>query len=144
MINANQSTLTAELIETYRTTDYVVFGESELHLKIGIQNEQLRALMAHHSCKAAAFITAYNPFGEQLNDAENCLTNQKLVSLLGTVGVTYFPREGRGVVGEWPPEPSFLILGIDQTASAKLGETLGQNAIVWSAAFAAPELVLLR
>jgi hypothetical protein len=45
---------------------------------------------------------------------------------------------------QWPDEPSFLVFGLSLEEAKKLGESLGQNANVWSDSDALPQMILLR
>ena len=45
---------------------------------------------------------------------------------------------------EWPPEPSYLVLGSALDAAKAIGTELRQNAIVWCGPDCLPQLILLR
>ena len=51
---------------------------------------------------------------------------------------------GVGTIGDWPPEPSILVLGCSWEQAVHLGHHYSQNAIVWIGEDAVPRLVLLR
>ncbi|MBX7492062.1 DUF3293 domain-containing protein [Qipengyuania sp. 1NDW9] len=144
MSEAASTKLPKELISAYQLTDYVVFTDPEIWLHIEHHNPQLAKLLSEHGCSAAAFITAFNPFGEQLSETENQQANDRLEVHLKKLELIYFEGEGRGSEGDWPPEPSFLVLGIDREEASNLGRIFQQNAIVWAGAGANPELILLR
>ena len=44
--------------------------------------------------------------------------------------LTFFPGAGEADVGDWPPEPSFLVLGISEQRAVALAERYEQAAIV--------------
>lgn len=144
MSEAASTELPQELISAYRATDYVVFADPEITLQIDMHNPQLAKLLSVHGCSAAAFITAFNPFGEQLSETENQQAKDRLEVHLKKLKLVYFEGEGRGSEGDWPPEPSFLVLGIDREEASNLGRIFQQNAIVWAGARGTPELILLR
>lgn len=50
---------------------------------------------------------------------------------------------GQGRAGDWAPEPSLMVLGIDRAQAEKLGRRYGQYAIVWVDATGMPSLVEL-
>ena len=56
----------------------------------------------------------------------------------------FFKGLGKPACGNWGAEDSFLVLGMDQAASMKLGRHFEQNAIVFSEYDAIPKLLLLR
>ncbi len=45
-------------------------------------------------------------------------------------GLTVHPGLGSGDAGDWPPEESLLVLGLDEAAAVALGHRFGQRAIV--------------
>jgi hypothetical protein len=53
-------------------------------------------------------------------------------------------RIGQHPSNAWAGEESFLCFGISLEAAKALGRRFEQNAIVWSAADAIPQLILLR
>jgi len=53
------------------------------------------------------------------------------------------PGVGRDPRGEWPAEPSVLVLGISRREAEILGRSYEQNAVVFVERGGAPELVLL-
>ena len=55
----------------YEKTHFIVQSTPEFVLKIGQYSEELKQLFIHRSLSTAAFITAYNPFSQQLPDDEN-------------------------------------------------------------------------
>ena len=56
----------------------------------------------------------------------------------------YHEGMGEHPSGQWPGEPSFLILGLPLDAAKQLGARHEQNAIVWCGTDAVPQLILLR
>ena len=144
MSEAASTELPKGLISAYRATDYVVFADPEIRLHINKHSPQLSKLLSERGCSAAAFITAFNPFGEQLSGTKNQQANDRLEVHLKKLELIYFEGEGRGSEGDWPPEPSFLVLGIHREEASNLGRIFQQNAIVWAGAGANPELILLR
>jgi hypothetical protein len=131
------------LIEAYRTAQYVVFAESPLVLQIGCPSARLDALLAEHCVQGAAFVTACNPRGERRSDAQNAAAMAVLTSFLKRRRYACIAGEGRDPHRRWPAEPSVLVLGVPREEAHALGRAFGQNAIVYAARAAAPELVLL-
>ena len=138
------TTLEPALLEAYRETHYEVDGPRPIVLRVGERCEPLAELMAAEGASCAAFITAFNPFSEPLGDEENEALLGSLRGSLTGAGWTLFEGQGRHPSGEWAPESSLLILGMERGEAAELGARWRQNAVVWVGAGAVPELVLLR
>lgn len=132
------------LLEAYRTTAYHVFAEPPFVLRIGAACPALVALLNQERVGTAAFVTAWNPFGDALAPDDNLDRQAKLIAEVDAAALRWIGGEGRGAGGDWPPEPSILILGLSRRSAKVLGRSHGQNAIVWADADAVPELVLLR
>ncbi|SOD41649.1 DUF3293 domain-containing protein [Nitrosovibrio sp. Nv4] len=143
-----QSEISEDLIAAYRSTNYRAgTGEDGITLRVGEYSEPLSRLFAQSGHRCAAFITACNPFGA----LENREANMKACADLRDRLDRYVARpdqiiEGMGIgsSGAWPPEKSFLVLGLDLETSRTLGREFGQNAVVWVGADAIPQLILLR
>lgn len=131
------------LIESYRKAEYVVFADSPFVLRVGAPSPRLDALLAEQGALGAAFITACNPGGGRRSDADNAAAMGALISSLNLRRYACIAGEGRDPEGCWPAEPSVLVIGVPREEAASLGRAFGQNAIVYAARAAAPELVLL-
>ena len=94
----------------------------------------LAELYSANSVRCAAFITAYNPYSKQLTDKENIVRNEQLFSDLQLQGIEVVFSEGQDPLEQWPGEPSFLALGLEQGIAEQLGAKYEQNAIVWCGA----------
>ena len=132
------------LIDAYKAADFHVFSESPFVLKIDQYSEELHQIFVKNAVQSAAFITAYNPYSNELTNEENIQRNKELENLLKQKDFEYIPSEGRSSNEDWAGEASFLILGINQMTSCELGKQFEQNAIVWSDKDAVPRLILLR
>jgi hypothetical protein len=139
-----QSTLDPLLIEAYQNANYYVRSAQPFIMQIGEKSDGLIDLCRRLRVSCAAFITAYNPFGEILTDEENKLRNNQLKLDIDTLELTVVKGFGQDKLGEWGQEESFLICGLDLDASKKVGMKYQQNAIVWFGADAIPRLILLR
>ena len=134
-----------EKIAAYNATHYKVgLGQDGFILRIGEPSAGLRARYDAYAISCAVFITAFNPYGQDqcdnANDAAQALLQAALMDLTALV------TEGAGAdpTGAWPPEKSFLALGIDEDTAAQLGRTFHQDAVVWAGSDAVPKLLLLR
>jgi hypothetical protein len=133
----------AETIEAYLTTFYL-FGESfDKLIRIGTPSRDLQELYSLHGVETATFITAWNPEGSAASRPENDIRQRLLLRDLDAVSINHFDGLGQGE-GDWPPEPSQLLLGCTWLQAIHLGQHYSQNAIVWVGKDAVPKLVLLR
>lgn len=143
-----QSKVPDDLVETYRSAYYRAgSGHNAITLRVDQYSEPLAKLLAETGYRCATFITACNPFGAQESLEANMKACADLRERLDRhVAQPSQIMEGEGIdpSGAWPPEKSFLVLGLDLETSEALGREFGQNAIVWSGLEAVPELVLLR
>ena len=135
------SEVSDDLIDAYIATNFNVHTDPPFTLKIGDASRQIRNLLEEHKCRTAAYVTAWNPYGKALNDAENKERNKALKSSLSD---KYRVYEGLGTdpLGEWPGEESFLILGINRQNTMDLGTEFEQNAVVFIED-GVPELIML-
>ncbi len=131
-------------IEAYLATEYRIWGHWPLVLKIGQASTTLADLYRTHDAIGAAVITAWNPYSQPRPDAENEVSHARLLSELDRLGFPHQPGHGADPTGQWPPEPSRLVVGVDLTTAALLGRQFKQNGIVWADADATPILVLLH
>jgi uncharacterized protein len=132
--------LSPELLAAYRTAHYVV-RSPQIVIRIGEPNRALDELMGE--ANTAAFITAANPKSEARSAEDNEFLLAALHTYVEAAGYAFVAGEGRDPKGEWPSEPSVLILGIARGEAVKLGRAFQQNAIVFCERGKAPELVLV-
>ena len=134
-----------ELIAAYMRTRYrALTPEGEIVLRIGEPSDAITQLIRAAGAKGAAFITAENPFSEQLSASENYVRQKCLRDDLALLGATAFEGEGQGDDPAWPAETSYLAVGITYDEARDLGTKYQQNAIVWIDATGTPELLMLR
>ena len=133
---------TEALLEAYRQAEYVAFVQPEISLRVGEGSAPLNALLAAEGASSAAFVTAYNPGSKTFADKWNRELGMFLEHDTGVKGFKYFHGEGRDPSGEWQPEQSLLILGINKDEANGLARKYAQNAFVFVKAGEAPELVV--
>ncbi len=139
------SPVSAVLVEAYRATKYHVFlDDMSFALRLGQHSDSLDRLYQDTQTRTAVFITAENPFSLKLSPAENSASQKRLAQQLSSLTEHIFEGAGQGDDETWPPEASFLALGINREQACALGQQFGQNAIIWADADAEPELILLR
>nr|WP_231936953.1 DUF3293 domain-containing protein [Caballeronia udeis] len=138
------SAIDPDMLRAYEETHYRVLGDTPATLHIGIANPALAELHRAYAVDCSAFVTAANPFST-LTDADANTRRQAALAdeLLGE-GLRFIEGIGEHPSGQWPGEPSFLILGLPLDVAKQLGARHAQNAIVWCGANAVPQLILLR
>jgi hypothetical protein len=140
----SESLIDLNLLKAYRETHYKVFAVPPFVLQIEQASEALAELYRQRKVSNCAFITAWNPFSQRIDAAENVKRNSELKLELARRDLHFINGIGQHPSNLWPGEPSYLILGIGLDESKALGIKLEQNAIVWAGADAVPRLVLLR
>ena len=136
--------LDPEFLAAYYKADYVVFGDPEIVLHVGEKNARLDYLLEWLGRGTAAYVTAFNPHSRVRRETENLAAMERLKKELQVEsGITLMEGEARDPSGPWPPEPSFLVVGIRRAQAEALGRRLEQNAIVFAEKGRAPELLVL-
>lgn len=133
-----------DLVRAYEETDYLVAARTPFVLRVRRASSPLEALHSAHGVRSSCFITACNPFSGPLTDERNAARQAALRAELQGAGLIHFEGAGQHPSNGWPPEPSFLVLGLDRVAARELGRRWEQNAIVWAGPEAIPELIVLR
>jgi hypothetical protein len=137
--------LPPDLVGAYLSTNYQAQIPSGLcSLRVGSPSQTLLELYKECAIQSAAFITAQNPLGRSLTDAENRVRVNALLADAKGLGLPFFEGEGVGADDSWPPERSLLLLGLSFEQAVHLGRHHDQNAIVWVDKDAVPKLVILR
>jgi len=139
------TSIAPEKIAAYEATHYRVGGsESAIALRIGVPSGDLRRLYQATGQNCAVFVTAFNPYGTVQSDQANQAAHSRLGDHIRSFTTHVIEGDGADPSGEWPPELSFLALGIDNSTARMLGEGAHQDAVVWAGADAVPQLLLLR
>jgi hypothetical protein len=136
-------TIDPKVLAAYLAAEYVFFTEPAIALRIGERSEALDAVLDAAGSDTAAFVTAANPGGAPADPQDNMLATEALLHAQREAGYACIPGVGRDPGGEWPAEPSVLVLGISRREAEILGRSYEQNAIVFYEKDAALELVLL-
>jgi hypothetical protein len=142
------SNLAPELVQAYRETHYRVnTGSTDLETFALLVDETSKSLAGLHkkfSVDCSAYITACNPWSQNLPDDVNSNRMEKLKHVLRARSLRWLEGLGQHPSNQWPGEPSVLILGLSLAAAKVLAQDFEQNAFVWSGSHARPQLVLLR
>jgi len=131
------------LLAAYKAARYVVYADQEPVFFIGEHCPELDELLEAENAECAAFLTAFNPHGLRAHDDTNWGATARLMEAFDSLDYEIYIGESNDPEGEWPHEPSFLILGIPRAEAAALGRRFGQLAIVYAEKGRAPELVVL-
>jgi hypothetical protein len=135
------SWLSTELLQAFSETHYIVHHESPFMMHIGQHCPELKALMAEQNVLSAAFITAWNPFSQNLPAKENQDRQDELKANLKKRGLICIDGIGKHPSNNWPGEVSVLVLGLDLEAAKSLARQYDQHAFVWALGDCVPQLV---
>ncbi len=113
-------------------------------MKVGVPSEPLRQLYSQYRSDCAAYITACNPLGRRLSEADNTARQAALLSELTGRTLKFINGVGLDSQDTWLGEASFLVLGLSLEATRVLACKHEQNAVVWCDKDAVAHLVLLR
>jgi hypothetical protein len=136
--------INSDLLQSYKSADYHVDASPSFILKIGIHSAELDSIYKTSHKYTAAFITAFNPYSQELSNQENKDRNYKLEELIQSLHFDYIHGEGKCGNDDWDGEESFLIIGISEEQASEIGKQFEQNAIVWCNKDAIPQLLLLK
>ena len=131
------------LMSAYQNAEYIVFADTEFVMLVAQYSEALHQTMTELQLTQMAFISAYNPYSEILEEPENLTRHSVLSKELNDLGLSFMEGLGRDKEGQWPGEISFLVLNISNDSARMLGNKYGQNAILWIEEDAIPQLLLL-
>ncbi len=138
------SVIDAGLIQAYRETHYQVNGAEPFTLRVDEHSTALAAAHKRFRTDCSAYLTACNPFSEDVGAASNAQRHADLGLELARRSLAHIEGIGQHPSNEWLGEASYLVFGLKLEAAKTLGRSLRQNAIVWSDADAMPRLMLLR
>ncbi|MCV2353996.1 DUF3293 domain-containing protein [Paucibacter sp. B2R-40] len=139
-----ESIIGSGLVQAYRETEYKVHGDETFTLKVEEASPALAAAHKLHGCDCSAYITAWNPLGEDQEIEVNTQRNAGLAAELAQLSLASIEGIGQHPTNQRPGEASYLIFGLTLPEAKALGESYAQNAIVWSGANAVPQLIMLR
>jgi hypothetical protein len=137
------SKISKPLVEAYKKTNFKVFASPAFILNIGVFSKPIQNLFASTGSNGGCFITAYNPKSQTASEEINRSANAELRRRIVSLGYEFIDGSGEDPTGQWPGEPSYLVLNIEKTLSERLGENFRQNAIVWIPKSCIPELLVI-
>jgi hypothetical protein len=126
----------------YRATTYAVAmpDGTTLALRVGECSAPLDRFLAAAGHDRWAFLTACNPRSSRLDDEHNTERMARLADVVQARGLRAIPGEGRGDGGDWPAEPSLLVLGVEEPQAVEIGRMFDQHAIVVGSRGSPPRL----
>ena len=113
-------------------------------MKVGKPSAELAEWFQTNNEDQAAYITAWNPFGEKISDDENYVAEQKLITEIESRDLSYLKGESSDPSGLWPSEPSLLVLGISLESAKALVKRYHQDGFIYIGDDTKPQLILLR
>ncbi len=138
------SVIDADLVQAFRETHYRVHGAEPFTLRVDEPSASLAAAHKRFRTDCSAYITACNPFSEDVGATSNAQRHADLGLELARRSLSHVEGIGRHPSNQWLGEASYLVFGLKLETAKMLGRALRQNAIVWSDADAVPRLILLR
>jgi hypothetical protein len=127
----SQMNTPAQLFEAYRQTSFLAETPTgTVCIRIGHVEAALEDLLEREGAKCWAYVTAWNPGSTSLSDEENRVRESELENEVRQAGYAFCTGQGVGADGSWKPEPSLLILGVQENEAKELGRKYGQLAIV--------------
>jgi len=120
------------LRSAYEATDYAVDDgpQGRFLIRCGSRSADVDALLDAAGTDAWVYVTACNPGSVPLSTTENAERMAHLAAVVRDRGLVHFAGTGTGTGGDWPPEPSLLVLGLTEPDAVALGRGFGQLAVV--------------
>jgi hypothetical protein len=120
------------LRSAYEHTTYQVdLPAGPVAIRIGQRHPALDRFLRGQGAANWCFLTAWNPMSEPTSPEENARRQGELIEAVQKGGWAYWPGEGIGDGGNWPPEPSLLIAGVKLPAARALARRFRQAAFVY-------------
>lgn len=106
------SVIDADLIHAYRKTHYQIQGAAPFTLRVDEPSAGRAAAHKHFRTECSAFITACNPYSEDVGAASNAQRHADLASGLAHRSLAHAEGIGQHPSNGWPGEPSSVALGL--------------------------------
>lgn len=121
------------LVAAYRAAAYIVESsedQAEFVIRCEERSAAVDRLLERHRLNDWAFLTACNPRSQILPAAENAVRMERLHAAIRDLGHPCLPGAGKDTGGQWPAEPSLLILGMAEADAIRLAVEFGQHAVL--------------
>ena len=113
------------LEQAYRATTYRAEVDGALlPIRVGRPHTKLDAKLRAANASKWACITAWNPQSVPRPAEENHASDAALKQTLAGRGLRWYPMEGAGDDGSWPPERGVLVTGISRSLADRSGGSL--------------------
>ena len=123
-------TVSNQLIDAYQNTTFTAWTPEQIDIRIGQMSATLDNLFDRTGESCWAFITAYNPGSRPTHERQNVQRQAELNRAVCNDWPHVYPGSGAADTGDWPPDPSVLVLGIPEDQAIEVGREYGQVAIV--------------
>jgi hypothetical protein len=140
----SETLVSVATVDAYLATDYKVNTAEPFVLNVGKPSAELAKWFQTNNKDKAAYITAWNPFGEKISDDENHAAEQKLITEIESHNLCYLKGESSDPLGLWPSEPSLLVFGISLKSAKALAKRYHQDGFMYIGEDTKPQLILLR
>jgi hypothetical protein len=140
----SETSISTATVDAYLATDYKVNTAEPFVLNVGQLSTELAEWFQTNNEDQAAYITAWNPFGEKISDDENHVAEQKLITEIESRGLSYLKGESSDPSGLWPSESGLLVLGISLESAKLLVKRYHQDGFIYIGDDTKPQLILLR
>jgi hypothetical protein len=121
----------SELAQAYARTIYrVAIDGARFELRIGAAAPPFAAWLTAQGVSRWAWLTSVNPRSRRLAAAENRRRLAALAERLERAGARFWPGVAVDPDGEWPDEPSFLVLHLPPGRVAALAREFAQHAFL--------------
>lgn len=144
MVLPECSKVPVTLRRAYLEARYRLDTTPPLTLRIGRPCAELNRLHARYGVSSSAYLTACNPHGKLLPEANNRQRMTQLLNELNASQRRFLMGTAEDPAGVWPAEQSVLIVGISMSDATNLALHYEQNALVFIGADNTPRLTLLR
>ncbi len=134
-----------DLIASYLQTDYqITINNDPISLQINHYSPQLAQLLKTAQQPYGAIISAYNPRSQLQNDENNARAHRLLQDYLSNWNYAIAASLHKDLLGKWPIEKGFFVIGLNLENACLIGQQFNQNAIVWIGNDAISRLILLN
>lgn len=143
-LSATVQTELERLDAEYRATSYLMFlPEYTVALRVGEPSPVLDDWLSHNGYKSWAFVSAYNPRSQPLNEEANRTRHQQLIERVEARRRRWTEAMGCPDGNDWKPEFGLFLPGISRKDALALAARFKQNAILFGLRGEAPQLVYL-
>lgn len=112
----------------YNNAYYLIY-DLKYHINLNGLNPEIDTLLKDIDIKEWGFITGFNPQSISHCKEENNSFNENLFNDLNEY--TILLGEGGDIEGDWEPEKSFLVLGINKKELINLAIKYNQKAVIY-------------